>query len=1589
MPEIDLFANIPSVEPDTKNLLEDIPSTEEAPVVNPLLHGIPKFKTTVVSSTDGFVNADATELLNKEIENAVAHDGFGTGQVGVGRGFDESLAGKIMQRANILSAEEEDSNLGFAPEPPPAKKTDKELRKEAIAVNSGFVPEVDDKPSIASDAEIASSYVDYKKDQLASESSSQFEYEKKLRAAGIPTHGTVIPDFIRYGVNESITGKISGIIDGSDLFDMRAFDPADLTEIEEIGAALIGIAMPVDQIAFGVGGALGKSMSVAAAKMVSKGIPAHIANKTIISSANKAIQRYIDYGIANQTGITFATYDGLNAAVDQLELMQSGAGFDFATVGDEVLHGYGTGVLTGTFGVLGSRVQSGSRTKAKTSKRPTLKDEIAYVGGEIFGMAVASPILLEGRMPTVDDITSATGMLGGLRLSKSIKKKINPTESEQLIRDMRERVSRTRSELGVDAETARLIVGAELKTEASRDALLASSKDAFESYQNFDGSTFSASEGNLAERTNIEGRPIYSVSLWPERTKVIDGKKATRDDFNNFILENQDVLGSSDRNVMGSWYDKASGKTFLDISTVTNNANTASYFGLRYNQKSMMNLTSLTEYGTGGTGESIIPRDALNARDRHLEVDAYEANKANLPFTTVEAFHYSKEQYPIVSGHEAKEAGTLGRTGGEETRRDGPPKTFFYGKGSNIENVHEIGNANDFVHKFNGNINLWNRETATDVELKNFRDKKQEIGKRDRISDTNQLNDMALNELGYDGFVVKRGDDVVYGMFTPLQVESNRILETAQKAGEGFSGGKKAEMNADFIPHLDSGLAPLKDRARDVVIASERKRAVETAIANKKSSKWKGQHSETELEDIGASIEGIDNIRTGKKNADIEAEMTPEMRKTKDEIVLSNELSRRGVNDYLREFQYDGQDYIQYIEQYLGHFYTGEDKKIKLATRRFLKNSPNAKKRKLPTLQDAVNAGLTPMTQNAATLYSMWNDINWRVAANVRTVNELNNMVSDDGTPIIMRPQDAPPEWPIIQSPLFGKLSAKKSGSKTILYEGGAAVNPEIAHVIEKITQRPFDNTFVRSIEGINRWAKTASLLFSGFHFLSLAESASATLMRGHNPVRGMFIVGEKDPITGKRIAVERPHRRGVRLLEQDDFLRDAIGHGLTIESVRDVQVAKIERDLIAIEGIASSSFGKSMIRGARNFKTSWDKVLWENYHSGLKATTYENLVSELSLKFPEMDRDLLKNQVASHVNDAYGGQEWGAKMWATPQAQQLLRIGMLAPDYTLSNIRVAGKTLLPSTSPLEKKMGARYWRNMVPTLALGPLAAQMAIYYMFGDDEKGDKPFIWENESGKKLDIDVTPVMRKFSTDKDDNQRYYTHLGKQAREIVGWPKDWVGTLYGKSAPIVQIGVEQVFGVNGPSGFEQPHALINFWDRFPENASKEIIARGKSIGEKFVPFAWRGNNFAMTAPMSRGISAYQTIGGYERILDMYANPVVFSEGKSPNFIDALDRIAPDVTDAALRNGHDVEKLFNSALNRRRSYYYGKLFESLEDEKATDDHLKYTKAIIRLHGGAENIYRSAKNRGVDFGGDQEMLETFMTSYKLAVEEVKDE
>uniref|UniRef100_A0A6H1ZS43 RelA/SpoT domain-containing protein n=1 Tax=viral metagenome TaxID=1070528 RepID=A0A6H1ZS43_9ZZZZ len=117
---------------------------------------------------------------------------------------------------------------------------------------------------------------------------------------------------------------------------------------------------------------------------------------------------------------------------------------------------------------------------------------------------------------------------------------------------------------------------------------------------------------DMLKKVPRANEPLFSVSIYPENTKLIDVGKLKTQDIYEFVRKNRKMLDKPNH-FLGGWLDTESGKIFLDVSVSVKDKSKAIQLGKEFNQKSVYDLMNFKEINTGGTGESlagtnIVPR---------------------------------------------------------------------------------------------------------------------------------------------------------------------------------------------------------------------------------------------------------------------------------------------------------------------------------------------------------------------------------------------------------------------------------------------------------------------------------------------------------------------------------------------------------------------------------------------------------------------------------------------------------------------------------------------------------------------------------------------------------------------------------------------------------------------------------------------------------------------------------------------------------------------------------------------------------------------------------------------------------------------
>jgi hypothetical protein len=109
------------------------------------------------------------------------------------------------------------------------------------------------------------------------------------------------------------------------------------------------------------------------------------------------------------------------------------------------------------------------------------------------------------------------------------------------------------------------------------------------------------------------GQRLYSVCIFPERSRIVPGRKISSETLAAYIRANSALLADP-RCCIGTWYNTDTDRTYLDISVTVTNKKLALSLARRYNQEGIFDLFRADYTDTGGTGKP--PEDMPPMQDR-------------------------------------------------------------------------------------------------------------------------------------------------------------------------------------------------------------------------------------------------------------------------------------------------------------------------------------------------------------------------------------------------------------------------------------------------------------------------------------------------------------------------------------------------------------------------------------------------------------------------------------------------------------------------------------------------------------------------------------------------------------------------------------------------------------------------------------------------------------------------------------------------------------------------------------------------------------------------------------------------------------
>jgi hypothetical protein len=246
----------------------------------------------------------------------------------------------------------------------------------------------------------------------------------------------------------------------------------------------------------------------------------------------------------------------------------------------------------------------------------------------------------------------------------------------------------------------------------------------------------------------------------------------------------------------------------------------------------------------------------------------------------------------------------------------------------------------------------------------------------------------------------------------------------------------------------------------------------------------------------------------------------------------------------------------------------------------------------------------------------------------------------------------------------------------------GYAVHPDIYKPIRFVMDAKDMNMVMRAMHTLSSVTKRINVGASLFHNTTLlVGSAFANSIKTNNyfnPVAHYKAMAEAYSKAFDSGRLKAWNDVGGNFGAEVDSGIGAMGHA-----------AKAMDNFIAKAGGFEGDLTQKTVEWASKPQQLLDKITWDVTHDGSKLLTMEALLEKAMIDHPNVSEAKLMREIATHVNDVYGGIDWyGAardsnkflenlKMSAfSPEGRKYLQILEFAPDWTLSTLRVFSRAI-------------------------------------------------------------------------------------------------------------------------------------------------------------------------------------------------------------------------------------------------------------------------------------------------------------------------
>ena len=372
-------------------------------------------------------------------------------------------------------------------------------------------------------------------------------------------------------------------------------------------------------------------------------------------------------------------------------------------------------------------------------------------------------------------------------------------------------------------------------------------------------------------------------------------------------------------------------------------------------------------------------------------------------------------------------------------------------------------------------------------------------------------------------------------------------------------------------------------------------------------------------------------------------------------------------------------------------------------------------------------------------------------------------------------------------------------------------VDKEIVDSLRFVWNAKDPSTIRRGVEAMNFALKRGAVAASFFHASALLESM---LFAGAVRDIPSVVFGKG----GQGLAQLRAGGMG-------DVVDTALRGGLKVGAPEDLGMDVFYGTLNTIQQATNKHLITKpiagVVKGYEKINQAFDHVMWDKILNGGKLSVFMKEYEKALIKHPNMPVEQVAKEVSEFVNDAFGGLNWQhiaqntsnrllrkiASESFNPSKRKIMQLLLFAPDWTIANIRVIGKSI-PMFN--KSKVSRRLYQNYAARAALAYATLGNAINQMYTGHS------IFENEDPTRIDLG------------DGRNMVWS---KQLFEPYHWVTEPTNTLTNKVGSLLKLGGEQLLNKKFLNANGAPPLFDADEDSLPTQAKKRIT----HFTSKFLP----------------------------------------------------------------------------------------------------------------------------------------------------------